>query len=322
MVSPRRWYLGTEGDVEEKKGDIHLAHTDWNEQADYLMQTRGLYVNDDYLAFLVRQVWKMKTPLDLIDFGCGFGYMGLKLLPLLSTGSSYTGVDLADALLARARELFGKTSYRAHFVEADVTKVELADGHYDVALCHALLLHMTDPVGLLERMKRCVKPGGLVICIEPHWIGCMAKTYYHGDRQSNYVALDVLQGLWEEDAERTHKDGNIGIKVPVYMDKVGLIEIACRLSDKVNLILPHQSEDRNRQMLELLRWEGHGSTPADPEAMKKRLLSRGLSAEEAQRQYEAESALAARYAVCHLNQQAVYAPGMMISYGRVPPLSH
>jgi 16S rRNA G1207 methylase RsmC len=29
----------------------------------------------------------------IIDFGCGYGYLGMKLLPLLPKGSTYTGVD-------------------------------------------------------------------------------------------------------------------------------------------------------------------------------------------------------------------------------------
>lgn len=294
-----------------------MSDTDWNSQADYLMQTRGLYVNDDYLEFLVRQVWKLNTPADVVDFGCGFGYMGLKLLPLLPEGSSYTGVDLADALLAKARSIFDGTPHRTRFIQADVTAVDLGEGCYDLAVCHALLLHMPDPISVLERMRRCVKPGGLVVCIEPHWIGGMASTHYHGGRQSAYVKLGVLQGLYEKDAERTGKDGNVGIKVPVYMDQIGLTEIGCRLSDKVNLVLPGQERDQQERMLESLRADGHGSAPRDPDGFKERLRARGLSAEEAQQQYEAESALAARYAQDDI-QQVVYAASMMVSFGRVP----
>lgn len=298
-----------------------MSETNWNSQVDYLMQTRGLYLNDDYLKFLVDQVWRLDLPVNVIDFGCGFGYMGLKLLPLLPAGSTYTGLDLADLLLAKAREIFDGTPYQTRFVEADVTKVELEGGQYDVAVCHALLLHMPDPISLLKRMSRCVRPGGLVICIEPHWIGGMANTYYHGDRQSTYVKLGVLQGLYEEDAGRTGKDGNIGIKVPVLMDDVGLTDIDCRLSDKVNLLLPHQNPDQRSRIFASLQAEGHGSSPRSPDEFKERLRSRGLSAEEAQHQYEAECALAARYAEYGMNQQVVYAPGMMITFGRVPPVS-
>ncbi|HYF79517.1 MAG TPA: class I SAM-dependent methyltransferase [Symbiobacteriaceae bacterium] len=295
-----------------------MSDINWNEKADYLMQTRGLYLNDDYLAFLVRHVWGLDSPTEVIDFGCGFGYMGLKLLPLLPAGSAYTGVDLADGLLAKAREIFNSAPYRTEFVQADVTEAELPARHYDLAVCHALLLHTPNPVAVLKQMKRCVKPGGLVICIEPHWIGSMAKTYYHGGPQSAYVKLGILQRLYEKDAERSGKDGNIGIKVPLFMDEVGLTDIACRMSDRVNLLLPHQDPARQKQVMESLQAEGFGSAPQDRAIFQERLMARGLSAEEAEKQYESECAFAARYVACGATPQAVFAPGMMICYGRVP----
>ncbi len=41
---------------------------------------RCLYYNDDYLEFLVKIVWRIDQPVKMIDFGCGYGYLGLKLL--------------------------------------------------------------------------------------------------------------------------------------------------------------------------------------------------------------------------------------------------
>lgn len=64
----------------------------WDSKIDYLSRTRWLYYNDDYLEFLVKSVWKITSPVRIIDFGCGYGYLGTKLLPLLPEGSTYTGV--------------------------------------------------------------------------------------------------------------------------------------------------------------------------------------------------------------------------------------
>lgn len=300
------------------KGVSDVPEINWNEQADYLIQTRGLYLNDDYLEFLVRRVWKLEAPMDLVDFGCGLGYMGLKLLPLLPEGSSYTGLDLAGDLLTKARDRFGRLPYRSRFLEADVTTFVQDEGRYDAAVCHALLLHIPNPLAVLDRMRRCVKPGGLVICIEPHWLAGTANTYYHGARQSSYARVGTLQQLWEEETARTGKDGNIGLKLPVYMDQVGLVEVGCRLSDKVNLLLPHQDLEERNRLLERMRWEGYGSAPAEAETMQKRLIDRGLSPAEARAQYEAEYSIYTRYAKYGSDLQAVYATGMMISFGRVP----
>lgn len=43
----------------------------WDDQLEYLMRTRDLYYNDDYLEFLVKNVWKIDKPVDLVDYGCG-----------------------------------------------------------------------------------------------------------------------------------------------------------------------------------------------------------------------------------------------------------
>lgn len=53
----------------------------WDSQIEYLKRTRDLYYNDDYLEFLVKSVWRITESVNIIDFGCGFGYLGLKLLP-------------------------------------------------------------------------------------------------------------------------------------------------------------------------------------------------------------------------------------------------
>lgn len=293
-----------------------MPETNWNEKSEYLMRTRHLYLNDDYLEFLVRQVWKLDAPAAVVDFGCGYGYMGIKLLPLLPVGSSYTGVDIALSLLAKAREVFAGSPYPARFVEADVMDPELEDGAYDLAVCHALLLHVTDPVGVLKQMRRCVRPGGLVVCIEPHHVGAMAN-YYHGGRQSDYVNLGALQQLYEESAGRTGKDGNIGVRLPEYMERAGLARIDCRISDKVNVLLPSQDETGKNRLLQSLRADGCGIAPRDDrETFMQRLISRGLSADQAGAQYVAECACAARYAEADL--RVVWACNMMIAYGRVP----
>ena len=65
----------------------------WDAADEYLQNCYLLQHNDDYLEFLVKQVWKLDQPCRVVEFGCGTGKMGLKLLPLLPEGSSYTGID-------------------------------------------------------------------------------------------------------------------------------------------------------------------------------------------------------------------------------------
>jgi hypothetical protein len=44
-------------------------------------------------------------------------------------------------------------------------------GPVDVAFCGALLLHLRDPVGALERMRSVLSPGGKLLLLEPVLLG-------------------------------------------------------------------------------------------------------------------------------------------------------
>lgn len=80
---------------------FHLEDYDWDTKLEYLKNTRDLYYNDDYLQFLVHFVWKISKPVHIIDYGCGYGYLGLKLLPLLPLESKYTSIDKGQQLIKR-----------------------------------------------------------------------------------------------------------------------------------------------------------------------------------------------------------------------------
>jgi len=283
----------------------------WDDKIEYLMNTRNLYYNDDYLAFLVKSVWKMTTPVDLLDFGCGYGYLGLKLMPLLPEGSSYTGIDKGGRLLDQARRLFENLPYPAEFIQSDVDEAVL-ERTYDIALCHALLLHMPDPVRTLSRMADSVRDGGKIICFEPHWISNMSNFYLHGRDQSDIVQLGVLQRLFELDARNHGKDGNVGIKIPPYMSELGLRNIECRMSDKVVFLNPGMEEEKKASLYGSLSADGIGSDPGDREAFVGRLVDRGLSKEEAEKQYAAELELFERFSIESLYTGAA---GMKITWG-------
>lgn len=79
----------------------------WDDKFDYLNASRSLYHNQDYWQFLVRDVWRIdRRPCSIVDFGCGFGWAGLLLMPMLAPGSDYTGIDLSKPLLEEGTRAF------------------------------------------------------------------------------------------------------------------------------------------------------------------------------------------------------------------------
>ncbi|WP_042167121.1 methyltransferase domain-containing protein [Paenibacillus gorillae] len=286
----------------------------WDTQIEYLRNSKDLFYNDDYIEFLVRTVWKIEAPVHLIDFGCGYGYLGLKLLPLLPEGSTYTGVDLGDKLLNEARELFAKLSYKTEFVQGDIQEIEL-ERKYDLAICHAFLLHVPNPLVILQKMINCVVNIGKVITFEPHWIANASNFYMYGHEQSEFFQLGFLQKLYEQDAARSGKDGNIGMKIPAYLAQLGLRDIECRVSDKVNFLNPHMEAASKNRLYDRFIESGYADAPSEErDVFINNLIERGASREEAEIQYENELLLSKEF---NTESYLTYASNMKITFGTV-----
>ncbi|AAP26057.1 MULTISPECIES: class I SAM-dependent methyltransferase [Bacillus] len=286
---------------------------DWNSKLTYLKNTRDLYYNDDYVSFLVNTVWRITKPVHIVDYGCGYGYLGLILMPLLPKGSKYTGIDSGGTLLAEARELFRLLPYETQFLEGDATEIELNDT-YDIAICHAFLLHMSSPKTMLQKMMHSVKKGGKIICFEPHWISNMSSYFLDGENQSEIIRLGTLQKLFESDTQRNGKDGNIGMKIPIYLSELGVKNIECRVSDKVNFLDSNMHHNSKAKLYHSLKEEGIAENPGDKQQFIGRLIDRGLTYDDALAQYEAELQF---FKAFHIHSSLVYAPNMKITFGEI-----
>lgn len=285
----------------------------WDNKIEYLRNTRWLYYNDDYLEFLVKCVWKIKEPVNIVDYGCGYGYVGLKLLPMLPPGSTYTGVDKGHELIDNAKETFSNLQYITEFIESDISNIQI-ERRYDIAICHAFLLHMTDSKSVLKIMIDSVLDNGKVICFEPHWIAGMSNISFDGVEQSKLVRLGILQGLYEKDFERTGKDGNIGMKLPIMLSQLGLKNVECRVSDKVIFLDQNSKTTTKDKLFNALKEDGLGAKPGDENQVINDLMNRGLTISEASGQYNAELMFSN---ICSQDTWLTYAPNMKISFGTV-----
>lgn len=206
--------------------------TVWEKNSEYLRNRSSMW-NPDYFIFLVNHVWKIDKPVKIADFGCGLGYLGQILLPLLPKGSTYTGFDVSGMLIEEAREIFSDTEWDAEFVEQDVRTYALTE-KYDIAICQTLLIHIPNPIMALEKMVQSVVTGGRVICIEPNWAFTYVGTYKHGMPVYSYADWGVYQKFFDIEVQRGGYDRYIGIKIPAMMHDLGLKNIDIRINDKAS----------------------------------------------------------------------------------------
>jgi len=135
-------------------------------------------------------------PLRVLDLAGGDGGDALRLA---ARGHHVTLVDHAPAMLDCAAER-AVTDSLAEFltcVQADVTALpsDLADGRFDVVLCHNLLQYMDDVPATLATVLAPLKPGGLfsVMALNRH-SAALNIAVRDMDPAAALAALDTDQG--------------------------------------------------------------------------------------------------------------------------------
>lgn len=104
----------------------------------------------------------IKPDMVVLDIGCGPGTITVDLATHVPQGR-VIGLERAAGVLDQARALAEERGLQnIHFVTGDANELTYPDDSFDVVLCHQVLQHVKDPVGVLREMRRVVKHGGIV----------------------------------------------------------------------------------------------------------------------------------------------------------------
>jgi SAM-dependent methyltransferase len=98
----------------------------------------------------------------VLDFGCGPGTISVGLARAVEPGELH-GVDVEETQIEVARAAAQAGGHaNATFHVGNVTALPFEDNHFDVAHCHAVLMHIPDTRAVLAEVKRVLKPGGII----------------------------------------------------------------------------------------------------------------------------------------------------------------
>jgi 2-polyprenyl-3-methyl-5-hydroxy-6-metoxy-1,4-benzoquinol methylase/DNA-binding XRE family transcriptional regulator len=228
------------------EGEAYLpAKTDtkefWAHKFDYLMRTRKTQWNKDYMKFLIDQVWKLDSPVKVLDCGCGYGELGLLMMPLLPEGSTYTGVDFTEELIIQGKELFLRTGVQGTFVTADFFQFPLTY-KFDVVICQSVLRHVSQPEHFLTKMIGHGSKDALIISINTNREFECDGLYVEGMEYSYLCEHSGLEKFWKKEFESEGRDYAAAIRTAHHMRKSGLKDIEVRMNDRISFVHPEMDE--------------------------------------------------------------------------------
>jgi len=110
----------------------------------------------------------LKSGMSCLDIGCGPGAVMRLMADRVGPNGCVTGIDI-DGSLGRLAlsELRSEGGSQFEFVEGDALKLDSIPGEtFDLSFCRLVLMHLTDPVALIEKMHHWTKQGGYVAAQE------------------------------------------------------------------------------------------------------------------------------------------------------------
>lgn len=290
-------------------------HDTSNGKEENIYKNRKYFWNDDYLEFLLNHVWKVETPVHVLEFRCCEGYLGQQLLNMLPKGSSYTGID-NEYFTNRAKLKFENTDYNTKFIISDVYSYE-ADKKYDIAIIQVGLRHMNKPMEVLKKMINSVKKGGLIVCIDVNR-EFEQDGLYVDDLDYNYLctAFDFHK-IWKKELEQEGRDYAIGMRLPFYMQQLGLHHIDIRMNDRVMYVNPNMQdyEEVVNDFIEIHGWNKSFSISNCEETIE-HFMNRGVDRAQAEAYIKLQSTILEYFKKKDVSKSFLKVQGLLITYGR------
>ena len=171
-------------------------------------------------AFVLPQ---LKSPMRVLDFGCGPGTISVDLAEHLLPDGSIVGIDYSDAVIAQAKSNAAEKGVtNAEFAVNSIYETGYDADSFDAAYAHQVLQHLSEPVRALTEARRVLKPGGICAVREVDW-GTSA-IWPADERLSKF--LDVYYKV----AERNGGDAHAGRRVKQWFTEAGFTDLVVTTS--------------------------------------------------------------------------------------------
>jgi ubiquinone/menaquinone biosynthesis C-methylase UbiE len=197
-----------------------------------------------------------KHRMSVVDVGCGLGYLGYTYWRFYGKGGRYIGIDINVKLLKDTKKLAKDWAKRGrtYFLAGDAYKLPLCDNCVDFVMCQTLFIELKEPMRALAEMIRIVKPGGIVMCVEPDNLSYRSFTSLPELNIKDKVLMEKYTLIWNKGRIKLGQgDYTIGNKVLHMMKESGLIHVDARINDKVNILEPPYEGPMQQHQLKMVK---------------------------------------------------------------------
>jgi SAM-dependent methyltransferase len=146
-----------------------------------------------------------------LELGCGNGSIAQGLAARVAPAGHIVASDLDLTFIA------GLQAPCLEVRQINILKDEIEEASYDFVVARALLHHLTPARKALERMVAALKPGGVLLSIEPDMLPCTV------------AEPDSMRAFWQGWLKWSTDAGIdyfVGRKIPAWLDSLGLEDIA------------------------------------------------------------------------------------------------
>lgn len=128
----------------------------------------------------------IKSNAKVLDVGCGPGTITCDFVRYAPEGQIH-GVDSSPEVISQAVSNAKERNADVSFEVANAHELPFPDQSFDIVHCHALLVHLPNPINALREMYRVCKPGGYVGIREPDMDTCVIHPHFGPIEQASRV---------------------------------------------------------------------------------------------------------------------------------------
>jgi len=244
---------------------------------------RDFWWHRDFLDLMAAR-WRLAEASSLADIGCGLCHWSRLLYPYLRAPARFAGVDREARWVQEAQQHFRRAFPEAapdllSFHEGDATRIPLPDNSFEVVTCQTVLMHLSEPLVALREMLRILRPGGLLVCVEPNnlWNYLPVTSLTAGEPTEAMVRqFEFWLRCHRGRIAAGQGDHNFGDLLPGYFAQLGLCDIAVHQSDRAGSIFsPYSTPEQKAILAQQQQSKNSATGPWDREDLRRLFLLGG-----------------------------------------------